>query len=300
MGSLLPSKLDQSEKRPSYAEIMEGEPHILLRLSTSAPIELGDFASAFTSLGHEYDRFIKSKKPDLAYESSIYVKEVRQGSIEAELLNFAWVGGIYAISQMDKLLILEQFVRLYGERLKTFFAPGGRLPEASKGELADFMGALQAIANDPNDSAEIAAAHYEDGARRIKAAVKFRTPEAKAAIAEIAAQRNEMDNKADADHKRVLLRFVRPSIEGGKPGKRTGERAIIDRVHPKSLPIVYASDLAEQRIHHEMREAEGNVFRKLFDVDVNVELRSDGRPLAYRIMAVHSVTDAPDEEEDAA
>lgn len=44
------------------------------------------------------------------------------------------------------------------------------------------------------------------------------------------------------------------------------------------------------------READGNAFRRLFDVDVNVELTGNGRPIAYRIVAVHSVIDAPDED----
>ncbi|HEV2865381.1 MAG TPA: hypothetical protein VGX37_02620 [Allosphingosinicella sp.] len=277
---------------------MEGhDPHIIMRLKTRDPIEIGDFVSAFTALGNEYERFIRAYRPDLAPEAQIYVREVREGSIEAELIPWAVAGVTVMINNMDKILILEEFVRLYGGRLMAFFKPGGRLPDASKSELVDFMGQVLAVANDRDGSAEIEAVQYEDQQRQVRAAVKFRTPEARTARAQIVEQRKELQNRGDIDHERVLMRFVRPSIEDAKLGQRTGERAIIDKVHAKALPVVYASELAEQRIRHEMLKGHENVFRKLFDVDVNVELRADGRPLAYRIVAVHTITDMPDEEE---
>jgi hypothetical protein len=55
-------------------------------------------------------------------------------------------------------------------------------------------------------------------------------------------------------------------------GKRTGERVAIEEISPRDLPLIYASDLAEQRIKHEVREADDNVYKKGFIVDVNVQL----------------------------
>lgn len=276
---------------------MEGhDPHIIMRLKTRDPIEIGDFVSAFTALGNEYERFIRVHRPDLAPEARIYVREVREGSIEAELVPMAMTGAAVMLNAMDQILILEQFVRLYGGRLSTFFRPGGRLANATKTELVDFMDQVLAVANDPDGSAEIEAVEYLDGERKVKAGIQFRTRQAKTARAQITDQRQELQNRSDVDHERVLMRFVRPSIEDVALGKRTGERAQIDKVYPRALPVVYASDLAEQRIRHEMLQSHENVFKKLFDVDVNVELRSDGKPMAYRIMTVHTVTDAPDDD----
>ncbi len=281
----------------SYSDCMgENTPHIVLRLDTKQPIELSDFVHAFTALANEYERFVRSKHPELADQATVYVKQVREGSIEAELWNAALVGGAVLIAHMDQLLILEQFVKQYAQRLSSFFTTGGRLIDAGKKELNDFMGQVAAIANDPNGTAEIAAAVYEDGKRQVKAAVRFKTPQAKTAVREIEAQKQEMENKTAADHERVLMRFVRPSIEKVHSHKRTGERALIEAVHDKALAVVYASDLARERIQHEMKDGEGNVFRLLFDVDVNVEM-SNGRPVAYRIMAVHDITDAPDDDD---
>ncbi|HEY0112167.1 MAG TPA: hypothetical protein VGB59_03335 [Allosphingosinicella sp.] len=272
------------------------DPHVILRLETKRPIQIGDFVSAFTALGNEYERFIRVNRPDLAPEASIYVRQVREGSIEAELIPMAVTGAAMMLNAMDQMMILEQFVQLYGGRLKTFFKPQGRLSNATKSELVDFLDQVRAIANDPEGTAEIEAVDYRDGHRKVRAAIKFRTPEARTARAEIVDQQRELQSRSDVDHERVLMRFVRPSIEDVALGKRTGERAVIEKVYPKALPVVYASDLAEQRIRHEMLQSHENVFKKLFDVDVNVELRGDGKPMAYRIVALHTVTDALDDE----
>lgn len=280
----------------SYSQCMgENTPHIVLRLNTKQPIELSDFVRSFTSLANEYERFVRAEHPDLADQSTIYVKQVKEGSIEAELWNAALVAGGLAITHMDQLLILEQFVKQYGQRLGSFFKEGGRLADATKKELNDFMGQIASIANDPNGTAEIAAATYEDKKRQVKAAVRFKTPQAKTAQREIEAQKREMENKTDADHQRVLMCFVRPSIEKVSSHKRTGERALIESVHEKPLAVVYASDMARERIQHELKAGEGNIFHLLFDVDVNVEM-SQGKPIAYRIMAVHDVTDSPEDD----
>ncbi len=93
-----------------------------------------------------------------------------------------------------------------------------------------------------------------------------------------------------------MMRFVRPSIEKVSSHKRTGERALIESIHQKPLAVLYASDMARERIQHELKASEINTFNLLFDVDVNVEI-SRGKPTAYRIVDLHDVTDAPDDDE---
>ena len=67
---------------------------------------------------------------------------------------------------------------------------------------------------------------------------------------------------------------------------RFGIEAISDR----SVPIIYASDLAEQAIKYEITQTDDNVFKKGFVVDVNLESRN-GRLAAYRIMSLYQVID---------
>jgi hypothetical protein len=84
--------------------------------------------------------------------------------------------------------------------------------------------------------------------------------------------------------------FTQSNIKDTATGKRTGERVKIGDISPRDMPLIYASDLAEQRIKHEVREADENVYKKRFVVDVNVQLVND-KPAAYRVTDVHQVID---------
>jgi len=63
----------------------------------------------------------------------------------------------------------------------------------------------------------------------------------------------------------------------------------------RELPLIYASELSEQRIKHEVREADDNIFKKGFVVDVLVLTKGE-RSVAYKVTHVHNVIDLPDEE----
>jgi len=280
----------------SYSKAMgEERAHIRLKLDTDEPVALADFVAQFVAIGNQFDRFVAKEHPDLKADSEIYIKEVRSGCIEADLV--AWVVGgggvgtaaVWAIDKIDKIQILSKFVKSVKSRLSPYFAKGGRTPDATKSELADFLKTTKAISRDPKGSVALEAAVYEDGERKIRAAFKFTSLEARRAEQEITAHREELEIKTDENQERVLLQFVRPSVEAGKPGKKGGERGVIETITKRALPVLYASNLAEQRMMHEKMQLEGNVFRALFDVSVNVEMTASGRPRAYRVTAVHVV-----------
>ena len=277
----------------SYAEIMAGgPPHIIVRLSTKSPIEIGDFVSVFASLASQYEQFIRSDYPDLRAEAQIYVKEIRPGSIEADLIPLL-MSIAAALQDSVAKVIIEQFVKKLGEKIGAYFKPGGRVEDASKSDLKDFLGSVQAIANDPDGESTIEAAVYEDGKKQIKAAFKFGTKEAQQAREQIESQQRELERTSGAEHQRVMMVFMQANIKNIDLGKRTGERVMIEVLSPKDFPLIYASDLAEQKIKHELREADENAFKKGFVVDVNVELRG-GKPVAYRVTNLHQVIDLPD------
>lgn len=90
------------------------------------------------------------------------------------------------------------------------------------------------------------------------------------------------------------MAFEQSNKKDSAVGKRTGEWVKIEAISDRHLPLVYASELAEARIKHEIRESEDNVYKKGFVIDVNVEHRG-GKPVAYRVTNVHQVIDLPDD-----
>lgn len=268
---------------------MDGQAHLVLRIETESPIELGDFVAAFVGLGNQFESFFDEEHPDERGNAKFLVREVRAGSIVAELVPYVLPAVPFlaaAAAGVKHANDIYKFVETYGSRLSKYFKKGGRDPSATKGDLADYLKTVAAVAHDPHASLGLAV--YENGDQRV--AFSFTTGEARQAEQNLLEHKAEMDRTTDADYRRVLMTFTRTNVGHAKAGQRSGERVQIPAIHKRDLPIVYASTLAEERIRHEIAEADENVYKKAFDVDVNVEERS-GKPVAYRIVAVHQVID---------
>lgn len=270
-----------------YAACMVGvSAHIEVVIDVEEPIELGDFVTAFTSISNQYQRYMRQAHPDLKDDATVFVREIRPGSIIADLIpNVASL-----IGMMDQVVVVEQFVRLYGERLGRYFRIGGRKNDATKSELKDFMGQVAAIARSKNGKGQINAVVYEDGKRDVRAAILFNQPEAAQATLEIESHREELNLVAAADHQRVLMVFKRSDVGGAEVGVRSGERVIIEAISDKDMALIYGAQLAEQRIKDQMRNADENIYHKGFVVDVNVTTRC-GKPVAYAVTHVHQIID---------
>jgi hypothetical protein len=284
---------DNLEGKSYSAFMAEGQPFIRICIEFQEPIELGNFVAAFTSLSGQYDKFIKTSRPDLAADADLFVKEVRAGSIEVDLLPWIVPSVAGALALMDQIMTVDSFVRIYGAKILAYIKPGGRAADVGKSDLKEIMGAVKAIAADPDASSRIEAVYYENGKEQVKTAIRFNTQQARVAEREVQAHMIEIESKSSADHNRVLMTFSQSNIKTTEPGKRTGERVVIAGISPQDLPLIYASDMAEQRIKHEITEADDNVFKKGFVVDANVETRN-GKPVAYRVTNVHQVIDLPD------
>ena len=270
-----------------YARLMaEAAVHIEIVIDVEEPIELGDFVTAFTSVASQYKRYMKEVHPDLKDDATIFVRDVRPGSIIAELLPHA----ASLIGMMDQVLIVENFVRMYGERLGQYFKPGGRQEDATSTELKDFIGQVSAIARSKSGKGTIRSVSYEDGQRKIRASIEFNSTDAARATKQIEDHRTELKATETADHERVLMVFKRSDIGDATVGVKSGVRVIIESINDKDLALIYGSKLAGERIKDQMRNTEENIFHKGFVVDVNVTTRA-GKPVAYSITHVHQIID---------
>jgi hypothetical protein len=283
-------KFHGSVGRPTYAEAMKGNPpHLILTLETKDPIEVGDFVGAFTSLASQYEKYVATMFPDREGGADVYVAEVKEGSIVAVLIEY----GGYALAGTGGLVLLDDFVDRLGKRIKQYTKSGGRDLEATKSDLRDFHNTLAAIAHDPDGSVRLEAAVFEDGERRIRAAFKFKTSDARRAEKEIENHKAEIEGVAREPQKRVFMTFVRSDIRTTETGKRSGELVLIETISKKPRPLIYASALAEERIKSEIRD-DDSVYKKGFTVDVYVETRND-KPVAYSVTDVHQVIDLPED-----
>ena len=280
----------------SYEEAMENSPIVLtLTLDNSQPIALTSFVKAFTSLADEYRDQVRKNADFENEDAEIFVKEVRQGSIIADLIPYAIQALPIIASELDQIYLVVEFVNKWKERLISL-TEGIVPPGSSKSDLKRWMDGVEAIARDPKAKATLEAATFEDGKRQVRAAFTFQSSEAKKIRATASKEIERIEKSQNTEFTRVLMVFTRSDVSNAKIGKRSGERVLVQQIYDRSLALTYGSELAEQRIKHEIRESDENIYKKGFIVDVNVQYVGT-RPVAYSIIEVREVIDLPTEEQ---
>ncbi len=276
-----------------YSQVMGGpSAHLTLKLDTAEPIELGDFVGAFTSLANEFERFVAESYPDKKADPTMYVREVRAGCIEADMITGLAVIGQHAIHHMDQILILEEFVKRWGSRLTSLITgnvPPGELD--TNAQLTDFYRATEAIASDPVASHRLEAATFEDGKRQVRAGFQFSAVEARSAQVAIEDRRRLLSKPEVAPFPRVLMQYTRTDLHDAALNKRSGERVLIREITEAEKPVMYASEMAEQEIRQIIREDDDNVYKKGFVVDVVSQTNPAGTITAFSIVHLHNVID---------
>ena len=280
--------------RYTYDELMKQAPVILtLTIDNSQPIKLSAFVNAFTSLAREYRQTVQESEKYSADEAEIYVKEIRSGSIVADLIPVAATMLPLITAEADRIILAIEVVEKWRTKVSSLL--DGVIPEdSSKSDLKAWANAVEAIARDPDASSTLEAASFEDGKRQVRASITFNTNEAIKMERVIDAEFERLEESKHADHERVLMVFTRSDVGDAPLGKRSGERVLIQEISEKNLAITYGSELAEERIKHEIRESDENIYKKGFNVDVKVQY-TGSRAVAYSIMHVHDVIDLPGE-----
>jgi nucleotide-binding universal stress UspA family protein len=274
----------------SYLGLMRESPvHLTYILETKEPVELGDFVAQFVAIGNEFERFVKEQHKDLAGDASFFVKEVRKGSTIVDMIPAMAVVAPF-IANADQVMIVEDFVRRWGKRLSALISDQKKDAPTTPQEFKDFSKAVTAIARDPNATSRLEAAVFEDGKRKVRYSFEFTTSEARAAEKVIEHRQHELEKPGQELHERVLMVFTRSDVHSASLGKPSGEKVMIEEISDKSISLTYGSDLAERKLKHEIREADENVYKKGFIVDVHTKVVR-GKPVAYAVTHVHDVID---------
>lgn len=276
-------------KDKRYSELMgETKAYLSITLDLREPVEIIDFARLFASLGKQFDDYVAANHPELKGEAKMYVRKVREGSIIAEL-----IPNMDALIQhMDQILIVTGFASLLSRRVRRYIM-GNPIDGVKKSDVAEIADMVKSVAKDSDGKATVETVAFRKGIWERELAITFDTKQAQKAVETLEAQKLALDHVGSADASRKLMVFVQSNTKKAEPGKRTSERVMIEEISEKDLPLVYGSQLAEERIKHEITEADDNIYKKGFIVDVNVQTRN-GKPAAYAVTHVHQVFDLPE------
>lgn len=267
--------------------MMRGQDSIVLRIDRETPISLEQLTFGMMALGAEYEKFIRERHPDAAdHEADLLVQRVSEGSIVIEL-----IGALLPILQgMDNILIFKDFVSMIGARISTLSLPGGRLENATSKELANMTRMAETIVGDSKGETEIFAMEYlsETEDRRVAAKVMWRAKDAEKVIENATIQMKTLkDGQAD-QHKGMLMRLFQTNIAEAATGRSSGEKGIIEAISPTPKRLIYASDMAGQKVKGAWSSEKVSPYELGFIVDVDVQM-VNGTPRAYRLLDVHEI-----------
>lgn len=269
---------------PQLHRLSDEVPRIVVVIENSEPIDLLDFTSSLTGLAKEHEARMRADNPGLDIEETrLLIMEVRKGSIIMEMLPaFAPIVSTMEITN-TAVSFVEHLTHL-AERLRK---PGGRLEDPTTAQLKNLTDTVQAVVRDSTGRLSIEA-RYKNG--KVLQELIIEKDDAITIEANSVAQRRELEQAKSVPYPRVLMRLHQSSVENLRIGKRTSEKGIVESIDATPRPLIYASDLAGQRIKDEISKADGNPFQKGFVIDLDVETVG-GRPRVYRVVEVYDIID---------
>lgn len=259
----------------------EEEQMLTVKIENSQPIDLVDLTTSFMALADEFQSFAGSKNDDHSIPNmKLYVRELRSGSIIAELIPIA--------QQADWLLdhkdALGAFVTNLNDTIQFFLGSEKRalVGAPTRAEAERISKIVEPVAKDSasqliiqaSDFAKVEVHHHihlesrdanalQNGVRR------FLGP----------------DLPAEAiKHDQLMVLDQVKNVASSK----TGDRAIIEAIWPNAVRLQFMSDQAKRQV----LELDENPFQKVFIVDV--EIRSvGGKPALYRVIEVKDTIERP-------
>ena len=266
---------------------MSGQDSIILRIDRELPISLEQLTFGMMAIGAEYDRYIRDKHPDSEdHESDLLVRRVSEGSIVIEL-----IGALLPVLQgVDNILTFIEFIKSIERKIGALSKPGGRLENATTKELANMTRMAETIVGDSKGTVEVFAMEYlsETEDRRVAAKVMFKARDAEKVIENAATQMRTIKDGTAGQHQGLLMRLYQTNIAAPTADRSSGEKGIIEALSPTPKRLIYASDLAGQKIKNAWADEGVSPYELGFVVDVDVQA-INGSPRAYRILDVHDV-----------
>lgn len=286
-----------------------GRARLEVEFGVKQPIELVQLTLALQGIARDYRRFTNDAFKNDGVKVSdddiqLYVTEVRSGSVIAELASAAKVMGAF-LPLIDVQSAFCNYVTFFGETVE-YFRALAKKPDVNAEDIRATKSAAQAMsdimavaANNPGGSFKLAAKVAAEDADGAKIALQVTISSDEAAEAQRGAliAQKLLDYRGEADHPNVLLYFQRTSTGSPKSGGRTDDKALINSISPKPLPVHFASQLDQARINDMKADPNQNPFKSAFRVDVNVETDRNRTPKFYRVLHIHEVIADEDEAE---
>lgn len=251
------------------------------------PIELMDLTASLLAIGEQYRSFIRRAGGVHAEDDyRLYVREVRTGSIVAELVSYA--------TQAQMLAPFTPFLVQFTNELGNWFEFFKGVKDAkdikellvgtTKKDLQQVSQIIEPVAKDSGSTINLIA----QAGGVIYVNTVLNSVEANAVQNGLRRQIEAIPvPQSGVQQDQVLYWYQMRADHAAKPG----DKAVIERLTPRPVKVIFSSD----KVKREMIDKPDNPFRKFYVVDVDVT-EVGGKPVLYRILDVKDEFDRDEED----
>ena len=263
-------------------------------LDTSEPIELVNLTLSFSALAFQYKKYLRKRLKESGkggVEDSdvrLYLVDIRRGSLEAYLASAQEILGQYFTIMEYRQLFVDFLGHVRGQIEYFMGFPERVSPDVevkwSREECKQIESLLGTAVNAGNGGKlKLKVFDYKTGESHVH--VEYGRDDAyKAQQGAIRAQQCLDAKGKEAEHKSVSMCLYQTNIDGPKGKGSTGYRAIINDLWDKPLPVYFVSTQDQERFRYILEQPDVNPYALSLIVDVNVQVKRDQTPVAYRVI----------------
>lgn len=261
--------------------VMNNNNVLRIHIKNSQPVDVSDFTKTMSAFGTLFSNFAqKNGKSKEEANAKLYVSKIIEGSIDIHLVELASLAVIPFVENSNLILDFAKHIKSIYDY---FVLSKGDEPELNVPELKGVHDMVSIPANDRNGLMTVQVINDNAG-NVIFEGCTFNHIEGNGI-------QNQSDNalkgrKALSNEGDIYRKQLMTIYQVRKDGADRGNKGVIDAISDRKLGLVFDSDTLEDDI---LRSAQ-NPMLKGYIVDVIVQT-VQGKPAAYKIMALHDVID---------
>ena len=261
--------------------VMNNNNVLRIHIKNSQPVDVSDFTKTMSAFGTLFSNFAqKNGKSKEEANAKLYVSKIIEGSIDIHLVELASLAVIPFVENSNLILDFAKHIKSIYDY---FVLSKGDEPELNVPELKGVHDMVSIPANDRNGLMTVhviidyAGNVFFEGCTFNHIEGNGIQNQSDNALKE----RKALSNEGDIYRKQLMTIY-----QVRKDGADRGNKGVIDAISDRKLGLVFDSDTLEDDI---LRSAQ-NPMLKGYIVDVIVQT-VQGKPAAYKIMALHDVID---------
>lgn len=255
---------------------MANDATLTIEIKNKTPVELIDLTKSLSSFADEYKRYLGTNDIAIpADEIKLYIKEIRTGSIIADLVALAPYGLPFA-ENANTIMGFSVYLKSAYEYLTGKSTDKPQLERNNYQNLSSF---IEPVAKD--NGSQINCHTTING--NVEVTINLTSSEANAAQNIAKKEIDALAEPITGIHDKVLLYWYQARND---LRSTTGDKAIIESLYSNPVKVIFDNESIKMK----MLSDPENIFVHAYIVDVSVETIK-GKPAVYKITNVHEKID---------